>query len=183
LAHGTGGSAVEREASGHPEQSSKTSPRCPRVWRAGRRACSETDSGGSLPMAARSPWEESVHLTPACGEHVVSGFPEPCKPAREGSSQSTLLAHSPTLRCPVSFAGSRPRLSSLSITPQTCPVMSRRGRPTAVLQSDPLSTSPKNSTERASLASRAHCARVWFSIPANPGAMEGEGGQGAGGTN
>ena len=156
---------------------SKTSPRYPKVWWAGRRACSETDSGGSLPMAARSPWEESVHLTPACGKRVVSGFPEPCKPAREGSSQSALLAHPPTLPCPVSFAGSRPRLSSLSIA-----LMPRRGRPTAVLQSDPPpSTFAKNSTERVSLASRPHCARFWFSIPANPSPAKR--GQGAGGTN
>jgi len=72
LAHGTGGSAVEREASGHPEQSLQDVPKMSKVWRAGRRACPETDSGGSLPMAIRSPWEESVHLTPACGERVVS---------------------------------------------------------------------------------------------------------------
>lgn len=142
---------------------SKTSPRCPQdvpgFGGPGVEHIPETDSGGSLPMATRSPWEESVYLTPACGERVVSGFPEPCKPAREGSSQSALSAHPPTLPCPVTFAGSRLRLSSLSITPQTCPIMSRRGRPTAVLQSDPLSTSPMNSTERASLASRARIAQ------------------------
>ena len=126
MAHGTGGSAVERKASGHPEQSLQDVPKIPQGLVGRASTCSETDSGGSLPMAARSPWEESVHLTPACGKRVVSGFPEPCKPAREGSSQSALLAHPPTLPCPVSFAGSRPRLSSLSITPPK-PALSCRG--------------------------------------------------------
>ena len=55
-------------------------------------------------MATRSPWEESVLLTLACGERVVSGLPEPCKPAREGSSQSALLAH-PHLTLPSDFCG------------------------------------------------------------------------------
>ena len=175
LAHGTGGSAVEQEASGHPEQSLQDAPkmsqglvgRAPSVPR--DRFWRKLAHGDSLTLGRISPSH------PACGERVVSVWLVAylSLASLRGKDQANplywLTLH---LTLPNDFCGVSASPVKACQNPQTCPIMSRRGRPTAVLQSDPLSTSPKNSTERASLASRAHCARVWFSIPANASPMK-----------
>lgn len=124
-------------------------------------------------LAEACPWQlahpgknQSISLL-----HVVSMWlvAFPSLASLRGKDQANPLFWLTLPPCPVTFAGSRPRLSSLSITPPNLPCHVA-GRPTHGGLAEP----PFQEQHGKSLAcvARAHCARVWFSIPANPSATE-----------
>ena len=140
-------------SSGHLEQSL---PRHPQdVLRLGGPS-PETDSGDSLTLGRISPSH------PACGERVVSVWLVAylSLASLRGKDQANplywLTLH---LTLPNDFCGVSASPVKACQNPQTCPIMSRRGRPTAVLQSDPLPLPLRQEQHGKSLACVARTLR------------------------